>query len=176
MMPMLYLLAFCRIAIGLVFTLSAAGKILNLSQFARTIAQFRMLPTRLVAHAAPLFLGGELAVALLMIVGGAVLWCGFALALFLLLLFSLALGSALVRKIRTSCNCFGTTIKTVSSLDLWRNAGLILCALGGLGSLAVLQSQQVNLTLVQWGAMGLAALLFVAVWLQLGEIVELFRA
>ena len=111
----------------------------------------------------------------LVLLGNSFLLPGFGLALLLLLLFSSALTSVITRSIHTSCNCFGTSEKEVTHTDLWRNAGFILCALGGCASLSWEGGAQETLSLAAWAVTSLGALVFVIVWLQLQEIVSLFR-
>ncbi len=171
----LYLLAFCRAVVGLVFALSSVSKVVNLAQFKQTISSFNLLPSWLSSIAAVLFLYGEFAVVLLVILGGPLLTIGFSLAILLLLLFCIALVSVLVRRIRTSCNCFGPSAKLVSRSDVWRNIGFMLCALGGWEGLGLTKNAQGNLGLFEWILTGLGAGAFVVLWTQLGEIVQLFH-
>jgi hypothetical protein len=170
-----YILTFCRIAIGLVFALSFIGKIRNVRQFEQTVRDFAILPRRFSKIAALLFLCGEFAVVVLVTLGNSFLFAGFALAACLLLIFSIALASVLARNMRTSCNCFGSTTKQVSPFDVWRNAGFILCALGGCGLLTASKGAQTSLGLVEVSLVGLGAAVFVAVWTQLSEITQLLR-
>lgn len=172
---LLYLLAFCRVAIALLFVASLAGKITNVALFEKTIAGFSILPPQASKPAAFLFLAGEAIVVVLVAAGGPLLGLGFLLAIVMLLVFSGALISVLWRKVRTSCNCFGATDQPVSPFDVWRNAGLIVCALGGLQAFVALRGEQGNLSIIEWGLIGLGAALFVAVWINLKEIVQLFR-
>lgn len=122
-----------------------------------------------------LFLCGEFAVVLLVIFGGSLLIIGFPLAILLLFLFCIALVSVLVRRIRTSCNCFGPGAKQVSRFDVWRNIGFMLCALGGWEGLGWTKNTQGNLGLLEWVLTGLGAGAFVVIWTQLGEIVQIFH-
>jgi uncharacterized membrane protein YphA (DoxX/SURF4 family) len=170
-----YLLAFCRIVIGLVFVVSSVSKARDLAQFKQTVSSFQLLPKRLSGGAALLFLGGEFVVALLVLIGGPLLLPGFFFAIGLLLLFSTALLSVLVRNIRTSCDCFGSSARLVSRFDVWRNVGFILCALGGCLALIWVGDRPLSLSLPEWILPGLAAALFVLIWSQLGEIAHLFR-
>jgi peroxiredoxin len=120
-----YLLAFCRIALGLTFALSFVGKVRDVGQFTGTIRKFDLLPKGWAGPAAVLFLGGEAAVVVQLILGGRLLPLALALAGLLLLLFTLALLSALQRGVETSCNCFGATDKPLTYYHVWRNAGFI---------------------------------------------------
>jgi peroxiredoxin len=126
-----YLLTFCRLVIGLVFAISFVGKARDIGQFAKTIGRFELLPRRWNKTAAWIFLGGEAAVVVLLIVGGPLLPLAFALAGLLLLLFTLALLSALRRNIETSCNCFGASEKLLTYYDVGRNAVFMACSVLG---------------------------------------------
>ena len=169
------LLAFCRLVLGFVFTLSLIGKLRNIQAFRQTILTFRLLPDQFVGGATYLFLGSELLVVLGSILGNRFLFPTFLLAALLLLLFSGAMASVLVRQIRTSCNCFGKSDKPVAVTDLWRNGGLLCCALGG-GVLLFWSPQgHDQLTIMAWFLAGAAALVFVAFWLYLGDLVALFQ-
>lgn len=170
-----FILIFCRVTIGLVFALSSLSKVRNISEFKRTIQGFQLLQPRMSGSAALLFLCGEFSVVLLIAIGGPVLFYGFALALFLLFLFCFALASVLRRQLRIACNCFGSSEKPVTSTDLWRNAGFILCATGGCGILVWGREAQANLDGVWWLLALLGAVVFVLIWVQLGEIAQLFR-
>lgn len=173
-MASIYLLAFCRLVIGLVFVVSFLTKARHLTVFEQTITRFALLPRRFSRTLARLFLGGELLVVVLIALGGPVLAAGFGLAIILLLLFSGALVSVLRREIRTSCNCFGTSEKPVAASDVGRNAGLLLCAILGCASLAGANSDNGRLSLAEWGILGLGATVFVALLLNLSDILQLF--
>ncbi len=174
-MFVLYVLAFCRVVIGLVFILSCISKARDMAQFIQTIHAFDVLPRSLNRVAAMLFLGGEFAVAALVLIGGPLLIFGFSLAIGLLLLFCFALTSVLARGIRTTCNCFGANTKEISTFDVWRNVGLIICALVGVVMLIGTKSAWFPLSLLEWVLISLGAGGFVMIWLQLGEIVQVFH-
>ena len=126
-----YLLAFSRITLGLLFAYSFVTKAWDVAQFAGSIGRFDLLPRRWNKIAALLFLSWEAAVALLLLAGGRFLPLGFALATLLLALFTMAILSAVARKIETPCNCFGASAKPVSYYDAGRNFGFIGCSLLG---------------------------------------------
>ncbi|WP_126629831.1 MauE/DoxX family redox-associated membrane protein [Dictyobacter alpinus] len=126
-----YFLAFGRVVIGLVFTLSSMSKILNISQFRQTILDFQILPPSLSNFAAFAFLCGEISVVFLVAIGGAFLLSGLILAILLLLIFCGALAWVLRKKRETTCNCFGASTRNISFTDIWRNVGFLLCATGG---------------------------------------------
>jgi len=161
--------------IGLVFAWSFVSKVRNTSAFLQTIRQFQILSARLTRPVGYLFLFGEIAVALSMVVGNKLLSWGFLLGTFLLTLFCVALSSVLLRKVETSCNCFGASRSPVSYFDLVRNIGLIGCSLGGYSALTATRT---SLAFFSWPdniLVILAATVFVVLWVQLGEIVRLFR-
>ncbi len=170
-----YVLAFCRIAVGLIFAVSFGGKVLDIPAFTQAIGRFHILPERTNQLAALLFLSGELTVIVLMILGGRLLEPGFGLAIFLLLTFCMALVSALVKRVSISCNCFGPNEKPVSLYDVWRNVGFILCALGGWGTLVVVSPVRGGLGVMDWVLVAPPAAAFVAIWTQIESIVRLFR-
>lgn len=171
----LYMLTFCRVVIGLTFGVSSVSKVLNIAQFKQAISNFHILPRWLSGVAAMLFLCSEFAIVALVFIGGPLLILGFSLALGLLLFFCLALASVLARGIRTTCNCFGASMKEVSTFDVWRNIGLMICALVGIAMLIGAKSAWGPLSLLEWVLIGLGSGVFVMIWLQLGEIVQLFR-
>ncbi len=170
-----YALAFCRAVIVIVFFVSSITKSRDISQFKRTISNFQLVPAKQSGSLAILFLSGEFVVFFLVLLGGPFLLAGFSLAVLLLVLFSLALLSVLTRGVSTSCNCFGASTKQVSFSDIWRNGSFILCAALG-STLLSLGKGQTELNLLEWLLMGLAAVIFVVIWLQIDDIVQLFRS
>lgn len=171
-MLLTYLLIFCRLVIGLTFALSFVTKATNLKSFEETVANFRVLPKKLNTPFSLLSLIGELAVVIFTAPGGHLLWLSFALAILLLLVFSLGLINVLARNINTSCSCFGSSDKPVTRADLWRNAGLMALAVIGL----LLNNQMAgSLSAASLVIVGLFALAFTAIWVNLGEIVEAFK-
>ena len=172
---MMYILAFCRVAVGLVFAISSLSKARDIGRFQQAVYGFHLLSRSFSQLAAFLFLCGEIAVALFMLIGRSLLLYGFALAILLLLLFCAALASVLVRKMRTTCNCFGSSNKPVTHVDIWRNMGFLLCAGGGCEALIWTHGAQGSLAGIAWLVITLFAGVFVMVWIQLGEIVQIFR-
>jgi hypothetical protein len=170
-----YILAFCRVATGLVFAISSLSKARNIPKFKQAILGFNLLPPRLSSLAAIFILCSEFAVVLLIVIGGPLLLYGFVLATLLLLIFCAALASALARRLQTSCNCFRSNEKLVTSADIWRNLGFVLCAVGGCGMLGWTREMRVSLGNIEWLLISLSALVFVLIWIQFGEIVQLFR-
>jgi Methylamine utilisation protein MauE len=167
-------LIFCRMVIGLVFGIAFLSKVTHFPAFTRAITHFELLPEAFSRGTATLFVGGELVVVLLIALGGPLLEPGFLVGACLLLLFTCALISVLLRKMETSCSCFGPTQKSVSTTDVWRNAVLITCALLGCVAAASNAGQEYP-GLSMWVLLGLGATIFVAFWLHLHEIIQLFQ-
>ncbi|GIK56294.1 MAG: hypothetical protein BroJett015_19570 [Chloroflexota bacterium] len=105
----LYLLAFCRIIIGLLFITSFWRKARDVAGFAQTISRFGLLPQWWSYPLALFFLGAELLVVILIIWDGPLLAPAFGLAALLLALFTTALVAARVRHMQTGCHCFGSS-------------------------------------------------------------------
>lgn len=170
-----YVLAFCRIIIGLVFAWSFMGKVQDISSFTQTIDHFKLLPETLHRPIAVVFLGGELVVLGIMVVGGKLLIWGFLLAGLLLTLFSIGLISVLIRKIQTPCNCFGSSRKLISPFDVIRNTILLLFSFSGYTLLTMTSGSSANLGLLDWGLVSTMAIVFVITLIQLDDIIKLFR-
>jgi hypothetical protein len=151
----------------------ATTRVCDLPGFVRAVAGFALLPQPLVRAAALLFLAGEVAVVGLLLFGGPFLAAGFGLALGLLLLFSLALATVLIRGLQTPCHCFGATDKAISRYDLWRNLGFVAVALLGLGTLS---AEVTNLNWIELGLISLIATVCVIFWVRLGDVIELIYA
>lgn len=170
----LYILVFCRVVIGLVFLVSSFSKVLNLAQFRQAISSFNLLPKSISGITALLVLCGEFTVTGLMAIGGFLLLPGFLLALILLLIFSGALISVLVRRFQTTCNCFGPSKKPVRIADVWRNLGFILCTIAGCATYIWAQGTPESLGTVEWFSTGVCASVFVLLCTQLSSIARLF--
>ncbi len=166
-----YIFTFCQVVIGFSFTVAFITKLLDFRNFIGAMHNYRLLPAFLVPFSAVVFSLSELLVVVLLF-----RWptAAFRLSAALLLLFSLVLITVLQRKLQIPCHCFGSSQTPVTSLDLVRNAGLLVCAGAGLGldQQAITSNQLSQLTLV---IIGFAAIAFVLIWTQLGEIYQLFE-
>ncbi len=171
----LYLLAFCRITIGLLFITSFWRKAWDVPGFAQTISRFDLLPERWSYPLALLFLGAELAVVILVIFGGSLLSLAFNLALLLLAVFTMALVSVLRRRLQAACNCFGASHQPVTHADVWRNVGFILVAAGGLWTTQAAGGVGAGLTFIEMLLLTIIASVFVLVWANLSDIMALFQ-
>lgn len=170
-MNYIYLLAFCKITLGLLFLISAISKLKSFPQYVATVSNFRLLPESFTRLAAVLVLISELLIVLFLFKWQVV---AFYLASIMLIIFSAAFASVLFRNIQTTCNCFGTSQHPISQADLVRNFGFLLCSCGG-GWLATKPEVNVSLAPLHLGIIGLIAIVFVLVWAQLGEIYHLFQ-
>ncbi|NOK58001.1 MAG: hypothetical protein GFH27_549287n305 [Chloroflexi bacterium AL-W] len=121
-----FLLAFCQFVVGCVFAASSFTKVKDFSPYLSSVGTFRLIPQPFVG--AMCFLICEILVVVLLFIWPTI---AFSLAAILLLIFSVALTTVLLRGIQTSCNCFGSSTNPISYADLVRNAGLLLCAVGG---------------------------------------------
>lgn len=166
-----FLLAFCQVVVGCVFAASSFTKVKDFSPYLTAVGAFRLIPKPFVRIGAMLLLICEILVVVLLFIWPTI---AFSLAAVLLLLFSVALTTVLLRGIQTTCNCFGSSSHPVSYTDLIRNAGLLLCAGGG-AYLTVLTYNSTPLTFFEWGVTALFACTFALIWTQIGEIVRLFR-
>lgn len=96
-----------RVALGLVFVVASLDKIQNPENFATNIANYRVLPYRLINLAAIVLPWLEIITGSLLLMG---LWVRATamLTCSMLLLFSLAIIQALLRDLDISCGCFAT--------------------------------------------------------------------
>jgi uncharacterized membrane protein YphA (DoxX/SURF4 family) len=168
-----YGLVFCRIAIAAIFGWSAIGKLRDMRGFRDAITAFRLLPRHWSTAVAWAFVGGEVAVVLLMLSGQPMLLgLGFALAAGLLAVFSGALISGMRRALAVSCNCFGGSEQHISWYDVVRNALLIACSLVGGWSLMLPERRiAASETLL----LGVMALCFVVLVTHVEDVVETLR-
>ena len=164
--PAVYFLAFCRIALALMFLISAIGKLHDVQAFAEAIGNFNILPSQFNSIAAVGFIGGELTVVLTLSIGGVLTSIGFFVAASLLIIFSVALASALAKQMAIACNCFGASKAPISLYDLCRNGIFVLCALMGYISQQSLRDAG-NLTILELILLGLIAATFDVMFSQL---------
>lgn len=94
-----------RLALGLLFLVSAAEKLPIMSDFAHSIANYKMLPLSMVNIAALLFVWTEMALGVLLIAGAAVRGSGLVSGA-LLTLFIIAILTAMARGLEIDCGCF----------------------------------------------------------------------
>ncbi len=170
-----YAVAFCRWTIGIVFAWSLLAKLSNISSFTQTIRHFHLIPDGLIPLAAWSCLICEAFVFLMMLVGGQVLTWGFGIATLMLTVFCVALGSLLLRRIQTPCNCFGKSNRIVTKYEILRDVFFLLCALTGANISLVFQRQGYRLTWWDSSFAGGAAFVFVILVVQMKEILWVFQ-
>jgi putative oxidoreductase len=102
-----WLVLTARLVVGAIFIYAAAGKIGDPAGFARAVYNYRLLPLPLLHPFALLLPWVELLTGLALILGrlshGAVVLC-----LGMTMMFTIAVGFALVRNLDISCGCFHT--------------------------------------------------------------------
>jgi len=102
-----YTAAFFRVALGVIFVFASWDKILHPEAFARSVANYKILPLESVNLFAIILPWLELVCGVLLCLG---LFTGGSMLIvtFLIALFLVALSSALLRGIDISCGCFSS--------------------------------------------------------------------
>lgn len=168
-----YLVVSCRLILIVVFLFSAYSKLRDFSTFRTTIVRFNIVPEPSSHFVALSVLTAEILTIVLLSSDRSLLMWGFLLGGGLLTVFSIALYSTLVRKIKTSCNCFGSSEQVISKHDLWRNLGFIVCALLGLTLASTTKALENSLNLVEWLFVSFITVSYVVLCMNLREISEL---
>lgn len=170
----LHALMFFRAVIGCAFLLAFVGKVRDLSSFRAAISAFELVPDRWIRRVAALVLLAEAAVVVLMLRGGPVLDWGFWLAALLLGIFTGIIALTLKRRIQMACNCFGPHTMVLSRIDLLRNTGFLACSLlgAGLSSMDIVAAHPSGW---EWVVITVIAVMLVGLWVELGELANLFR-
>lgn len=124
-----WLVLLCRLLVGVVFIWASLDKLAHPGEFARAIHNYRLVPYALLHPAALLLPMVELLAGAALIVGwwrrGAALLCGL-----MLLIFVVAIATALARGLDISCGCFHTDGGHAVGLDLlWRDLLLLVACL-----------------------------------------------
>jgi hypothetical protein len=132
-----YALLLARLVVGFSFGLAAATKLRDVAAFRHALEDLQVVPRRVVPAVGAAVLVGETSAATLMLASGWYVAAGFAVAIGLLAAFSAAVASALRRRLRVRCNCFGATTAAVSRVDLARKAAFGLVAVAGLVALGL---------------------------------------
>jgi len=117
-----------RVGLGALLVWAAVAKLRDPHAFAQDIANYRILPASLVAPVAATLPGVEIVVGLALVLAA---WrrAAAAAAFWLLVLFALAVGAALVRGINIECGCFGATGRPATWWTFARDLGLSAAAL-----------------------------------------------
>jgi hypothetical protein len=122
---------FCRVAIAGIFAISLIAKIRNSSSLKETLQNTRLVPVKLLNIIVLSLIVGECVVVTSLLLGHSAIWYGFSLAAVLLLIFTIVLLWIMVKKIKTSCSCFGGKKRQVSWRDVYRNLMLVGMAVSG---------------------------------------------
>ncbi|MEU6477103.1 MauE/DoxX family redox-associated membrane protein [Streptomyces sp. NPDC047017] len=135
---MAYALLAVRLLVGIVFAVSAAGKLRGAAAFRgfEDSARAMGVPARLGRPVAVAVVAGECAAVVLLALGpgGAP---GFALTLLLLAAFTAGILRTLRRGTKASCSCFGASTVPIGRRHVVRNTVLLaLCAFGLAAGLA----------------------------------------
>jgi len=106
-----------RVALGAVFIVASLDKIQNPEAFATTIANYRLLPYKVINGIAIVLPWLEVVTGTLLVLGvwiraGTMIVCG------LLMVFSIAIAQALARGLDISCGCFATNPDS-EKMSLW---------------------------------------------------------
>jgi uncharacterized membrane protein YphA (DoxX/SURF4 family) len=125
--PLKILLLCARFAVAAILIVAAVGKLRDPQGFAQDIANYRMLPAGLVPVAAATLPGIEVALGAALVLGVWTRSAGIATT-GLLLLFTIGIGSALVRGIDIDCGCFGGHGHPVSWWTFARDVGFVAAA------------------------------------------------
>lgn len=127
------ILFIARLYLGLVFLLSALGKITNMRDFLRGVVKYRILPERVAKVFGFILPWVELGVAFALIIGMALPVAG-VLASLLLICFIVAVNLNLRYEREVKCNCYGIAgTKTISWGTIVRNFLLLLLAVTVIG-------------------------------------------
>lgn len=119
----------CRLVVGGVFIWASLDKLAHPDAFATSIHHYRMVPYALLHPMALLLPMVELVLGGALVLGVARRGASFLAAL-LLVVFMIAIASALVRGLDISCGCFNTDAgHGVGVSLLWRDLGLLLLCL-----------------------------------------------
>ena len=124
-----YFLLTIRIVLGLVFIFAAISKAAEPELFARSIANYKLLPIFLINIFAIILPWIELCAGLLLIFGVSVKENSTILS-GLLLVFLIAIGISLMRGLDIECGCFGTVDGAkVGVQKILENIGLLIAGL-----------------------------------------------
>lgn len=97
---------FVRLILGAIFLMSAVPKFAAPRQFASDVQQYGILPRPLASAFGYALPYAELLAAALLITGVYTQWAAFGVAV-MLVVFMVAVGVAMARKLNLSCSCFG---------------------------------------------------------------------
>ncbi len=102
-----------QLILGFIFIMASIGKIMHPSLFAQSISNYKILPDELIMISAIILPWMELILGILIVMDIKSKWCALALS-GLLIIFIIALISALIRGLNIDCGCF---IKKLEAVD-----------------------------------------------------------
>ncbi|MEK6608127.1 MAG: MauE/DoxX family redox-associated membrane protein [Myxococcota bacterium] len=126
-----------RLGLAAVFIYAGAAKLIDVHGFALDIANYRVLPSALVAPLSAIVPGVEIACGACLLAARtahAAAWLTAAL----LAVFTAAVAQALARGINLDCGCFGASRAPVTMTTLVRDIGLLAAA----GTLVALERRE----------------------------------
>jgi hypothetical protein len=121
----------CSVILGGCFGISILHKLSDYNRYTETIISFSLLPNILVHPSAILVLVAEGLVIVLMLFERSL---AFALSSVLLIIFTIALASLMVRKMSVACHCFSNDQTPVGMRSICRNISFIACSWAGLAA------------------------------------------
>ncbi len=170
-----YLQFGCQVLLSGVFAVSAGSKLYSRAAFVDFTAATARLTGASEGRArqfAVSVVAAEIAIVLALIVPALVLW-GFAAAIGLLAVFSVAIVRSLRHGQRAPCRCFGASNSPLGRQHVARNA--VLAAFGVLGFAAALSGGASSLDFGLACVVAFAALIGVALTARLDDLIGLFR-
>lgn len=123
-----YLNLIVRLFLGVFFLLAAIGKAAEPALFAKEIANYAIVPEPMINLVALFLPWTELVVSIFLIFGIR-LKSSAAITSILLIIFIIAVGSAMARGLDINCGCFSQKIQYVGWPKILENTGLLLLAL-----------------------------------------------
>ncbi|WP_312218392.1 MauE/DoxX family redox-associated membrane protein [Brevundimonas sp.] len=125
-----YIGEICRFYVMLVLLAAAAGKLRNIRAFQNALEALTGVSSKWSRGATLYLITAEGLVGLLLLFGGEAARIGMMAAAALFLVFLSVISLALTRRSTVACNCFGSSLHTVSGIDLLRSIGLLTaCAI-----------------------------------------------
>lgn len=121
-----WLLTVSRVVIGGLFVWAALTKVSDLQAFAEEVANYQLLPARLVPVVAATLPGIELLAGVLLVVG-LLSRASAGIIAAMLLVFIAGLSQALIRGIDLSCGCFGGADAATWG-TVWRDVAMLVPA------------------------------------------------
>ena len=103
---MTFALLAAHLILGAIFLMSAVPKLAAPRQFAQDVQQYGILPRPLASAFGYALPYAELAAAALLITGLYTEWAALGVAV-MLVVFMIAVGMAMIRKLNLTCSCFG---------------------------------------------------------------------